>query len=133
MKYQPIVNYAAKLIRKYRTRDPFELAQAMHISVLIQDTFKRQKGAFKLVMNVPFIFINGNLSKTAQTLICAHELGHALLHRRLGALMEFELCDMTTLCELEANIFAAELLLDEREIEENPRARSAKLRVCEKI
>ena len=55
-------------------------------------------------------------------LVCAHELGHVLLHRSLGksetGLMEFELFDITSTTEYEANLFAANLLLDENSMEE---------------
>ena len=55
-------------------------------------------------------------------LVCTHELGHALLHRSLGksesGLMEFELFNITNTTEYEANLFAANLLLDETTIEE---------------
>lgn len=54
-------------------------------------------------------------------LVCAHELGHALLNRPLGktdtGLMEFELFDITNTTEYEANLFAANLLLDKEEID----------------
>ena len=50
-----------------------------------------------------------------QRIVCAHELGHDQLHRNLakdGALREFMLYDMSTRPEYEANIVAAEILLD---------------------
>lgn len=49
----------------------------------------------------------------------AHELGHDQLHRNLAkgnALQEFMLYDMTTKPEYEANIVAAEILLDTDEV-----------------
>lgn len=54
-------------------------------------------------------------------LVCAHELGHALLHRQLGnttiGLIEFEIFDITNTAEYEANLFAVNLLLDEKDID----------------
>ena len=92
----------ARLARKYKSNDPFEIAEALDIEVLERSDFKRQKEMKRLV--------------------CAHELGHALLHRSLGksetGLMEFELFDITSTTEYEANLFAANLLLDESSIEE---------------
>lgn len=110
------------LARKYKSNDPFEIAEALDIEVLERSDFKRQKGAFKVILNNSFIFINANLSDEMKRLVCAHELGHALLHRSLGksetGLMEFELFDITSTTEYEANLFAANLLLDENSIEE---------------
>lgn len=106
-----------RLIRRYRSSDPFELADALNITVLERGDFKRQKGAFKVILNNSFIFINANMSDEMKRLVCAHELGHALLHRSLGktqaGLMEFELFNITDTTEYEANLFAANLLLDE--------------------
>lgn len=114
----------AKLIRTYRTRDPFRLARELDIHVMMRSDFGRQKGAFALVVNVPFIFINDRLSDQMQRIVCAHELGHALLHRALLAKMdgrlicEMELFDIRTDMEYEANAFAAGLLIDETQLEE---------------
>jgi len=53
---------------------------------------------------------------------CAHELGHILLHRELLSgqvpLLEYELFDIQNTAEYEANVFAAELLIDEAELSE---------------
>jgi len=110
-----------RLIRRYRSSDPFELADALNITVLERGDFKRQKGAFKVILNNSFIFINANMSDEMKRLVCAHELGHALLHRSLGktqsGLMEFELFNITDTTEYEANLFAANLLLDDTAIE----------------
>ena len=49
-------------------------------------------------------------------MICAHELGHDRLHLHFAknfAIREFGLFDMSSKPEREANIFAAELLIDE--------------------
>ena len=52
-------------------------------------------------------------------IVCAHELGHDQLHREFAKnepIQEFMLYDMSSRREYEANIFAAELLLDDDEI-----------------
>lgn len=49
----------------------------------------------------------------------AHELGHDRLHRDIAMLkgfQEVELFDMAKPAEYEANIFAAELLIDDKEL-----------------
>lgn len=112
------VSLARKLVRRFKTRDPFEVAEELGITILYLDC-KKQKGAFKVIVNQMFIYINDNLSDQMKRVICAHELGHALMHKALGAtqlgLLEFELFDMTSSCEYEANVFAAALLLDNEE------------------
>ena len=109
-----------QLVSRYRTRDPFILAEELGVTVMLRHNFIHQKGAFCVIDRCPFIFINGNLSDQLQRLVCAHELGHALLHRQLaatgGAMLEFRLMDLTSRTEYEANVFAAALLLDDQEL-----------------
>ena len=74
---------------------------------------------YRVIKRSRFIFINENLSGRMQRIVCAHELGHDQLHRNLAkgsAIQEFMLYDMTTKPEYEANIVAAEILLDTDEI-----------------
>lgn len=119
------ISMPRRLIRRFSTRDPFEISDALGIAVLIRSDFVRQKGAFAVVGNNSFIFINDNLSEYMQRLVCAHELGHALLHRRLGSvpggMIEFEIFDIKDETEYNANVFAANLLIDEEEILEMAR------------
>ena len=54
-----------------------------------------------------------------QRIVCAHEIGHDQLHRDLAknnSIREFMLYDMTTRPEYEANVVAAEILLDSQEV-----------------
>lgn len=84
-----------RLVRRCGTRDPFEIARQLGVEVLFCPDFGSMKGMHRIV--------------------CAHELGHDRLHRNLaktGAIQEFMLYDMTTRPEYEANIVAAEILLD---------------------
>ena len=57
-----------------------------------------------------------------QRMTCAHELGHILLHKDILAgnvpLLEYELFDIRNSTEYEANVFAADLLIDEAELNE---------------
>lgn len=111
---------ARRLIQKFGTRDPFIIARELGIVVLLRNDFKRQKGAFMVLKRISFIFINANLSEEMQRMVCAHELGHALLHHGLGqqqgGLLEFEIFDMRNHYEYDANVFAATLLLDDQEV-----------------
>ncbi len=112
---------AEQLIRKYHTRDPFQLARRLGIQVKYINT-KQQKGFCRIILKQRFIFINRNMSEQMQRMACAHELGHLLLHRPLlnekQWLLEMELFDIRNETEYEANVFAADLLIDEKELTE---------------
>ena len=99
------------LIVKYGTKNPFKLAKKLNIEIIIED-LGEVRGLFKKVLKRKFIFINSKLNEFDQTLVCAHELGHAVLHSS----SEYQfLIDNTKILrrsklEDEANLFASWLL-----------------------
>jgi Zn-dependent peptidase ImmA (M78 family) len=106
-------------IARHGTRDPFEIAERLGVEVLLRDDFKKLKGMYKVIGRPRFVFVNANLGEQTAKIICAHELGHDLLHRALarsGAFWEFMLYDMKTRPEYEANCFAAALLLPDEDV-----------------
>lgn len=108
-----IQNVANKLIKKFDTRDPFQLCQAVGVEVFYAD-LGSLKGMYKYLKKNRFAVINENLDPFTKTLVCAHELGHDILHQNLArkvCLQEFILYDMKSRPEYEANIFASEILL----------------------
>ncbi|GLB31635.1 ImmA/IrrE family metallo-endopeptidase [Lacrimispora amygdalina] len=108
-----IQNVANKLIKKFDTRDPFQLCQAIGVEVFYAD-LGSLKGMYKYLKKNRFAVINENLDPFTKTLVCAHELGHDILHQNLArkvCLQEFILYDMKNRPEYEANLFASEILL----------------------
>ena len=108
-----IQNVANKLIKKFDTRDPFQLCQAIGVEVFYAD-LGSLKGMYKYLKKTRFAVINENLDPFTKTLVCAHELGHDILHQNLArkvCLQEFILYDMKSRPEYEANLFASEILL----------------------
>jgi len=114
-----IIQKADKIVKKYGTRDPYQLAEDIGIKIVSCD-FKKQRGAYKVIMQNRFIFLNENLSPIEKRIVLFHELGHDALHRQeavsLGGFQEFELFNMADKrMEYEANVFAAQLELDDSE------------------
>lgn len=117
--YSVITARSQALIRRCETRDPFRIARALGIEVLFVDSLRQLKGMYRVIKRNRFILLNRDNSERMNRIVCAHELGHDQLHRRSAvdqALKEFVLYDMTTQQEYEANLFAAELLLDDAEM-----------------
>ena len=107
------------LVRRCETRDPFRIADELGVEVLFCEDFGRLKGMYRVIKRNRFILLNKDLSDRMMRIVCAHELGHDQLHRNLAkdsAIREFMLYDMTTKPEYEANIVAAEILLDNDEM-----------------
>ena len=112
---------AKSLVKRAGTRDPFKLAQLLDVEVMFRPGFRTQKGALCVVLDQAFIFLSDELDEDMSRLVCAHELAHAVLHKEIaakGALCEFDLFNMATDIEYEANEFASEILIETREVKE---------------
>lgn len=113
-----IKRVAEKLREKYKTRDPFIIAEYLGI-VVMHKSLGSLKGFYTVKNRIPYIVINSSLNDCEAKIICAHELGHDRLHKRLartGVLNEYELYLVNTKTELEANTFAAHLLISDSDI-----------------
>ena len=110
-----ILEEVDKLTKKYKTRDPFEIAKGLNIDIIYHD-LGNLKGYYYYQSRMKYIVINKNISEDLKPVICAHELAHDRLHLNFAknfAIREFGLFDMSSKPEREANLFAAELLIDE--------------------
>lgn len=111
-----IIKTVEKLVKKYDTKDPYKLCQLMGIKVHFYDLQKKLKGFFFYQSRQKNIVIDYNLNDVLERILLAHELGHAVLHSKIAALkgfQEMEVLDSHSSEEDEANLFAAELLLDD--------------------
>ena len=111
-----------RLKRKFHETDPFLLCDAMGIILLYEPmgTYPGAcKGFFLAQSRKRSITVNSDLPEAIQRIIVTHELGHAVLHAKavgVKAFHDFELFDSTSLMEYEANIFAAEFLMDDDDV-----------------
>lgn len=116
MEVQRIERLCRAIVARYRTCDPFEIADALGVSVEYDDIGKL-KGYYCFMNRVRMIVINEALDERMKRLICAHELGHDRLHFDLA--MASPLRDegfaSTAKPETEANCFAASLLIPDDE------------------
>lgn len=118
-----ICREVSRLIRKYGETDPAALARAMGIIVAYEPMGNYPaacKGFFMVQSRQKHITINSDLPEIIRRIILAHEIAHAVLHRKalasLKAFHDFSLYDATSQFEYEANLFAAEYLLDDKEV-----------------
>ena len=114
-----ISNMVSRLIKKHGTRNPFELCKRMGISVRYKDLGYSMKAFYFYQSRIKNIVINSRAGEIVQEILCAHELGHAVLHGELAAMRgfhELEMFDSLIPTEYEANLFAAELLIDDGEL-----------------
>lgn len=115
-----IVKKANRLVNELGTRNPQTMARELGIEIIPLD-FKRQRGAYKVLMRNRFIFIKSDLHPVMENIVLSHEIGHDILHRdeaiRAGGFKEFNIFDMRqNRMEYEANIFASQISLPDDEI-----------------
>ena len=114
-----IVEKAQALAKRYGTRDPFLLCSELGINVRLKELGTKIKAYFFCQSRIKTIVINQRTTENIRKVLCAHELGHAVLHQKLAAMHgfhELELFDCVNTAEYEANLFAAELLIDDEEL-----------------
>jgi Zn-dependent peptidase ImmA (M78 family) len=108
-----------RLTTKHSTRDPFRLCEAMDIRIRYKDFGTEMKAYFVVFARIKNIVLNNRISEVVAKILVAHELGHAVLHLELALLrgfQEFELFDTASTAEYEANLFAAELLIEDAKL-----------------
>lgn len=107
------------LIREHHTRDPYVIARARGIELMPAD-LGSLRGMIQWINQKLFLFLNNTLDTQTRLLICAHELGHAVLHletlQLMGGIQDITIFDCQHGTEAEANTFAADLLLSDRKM-----------------
>lgn len=110
---------AIKLIKNCNSNDPFEIAKQRGIIVL-HEPLGSVLGYYNSYKRIQFIHINNSIPKGLEKFVCAHELGHAMLHRGANTpFLKKNTFFSIDKIELEANTFAVELLMPDEAIYEH--------------
>ncbi len=116
MEIPKIVN---NLVQKFETRDPFKILKSLDV-ILVYYPLNSVNGFYQYFQRNSIVYIDEQLADSEAMLVCAHELGHMLLHKKANAIfldsrMHFNTCKY----EMEANRFAMNLLIPNDMIEEH--------------
>ena len=112
MRSKKIYDIVQELKEKYETRDPFRLCKALDILVLYVPLV-RVNGFYQHFDGQDIIYINQDLNDDEKTLVCAHELGHALLHTNVNTIFLETHKFVENKYEREADAFAINLLYED--------------------
>lgn len=117
MRTREIMQLVGDIKREWNTKDPFEIADKFGIRVIVRaSNIKDFKAQIIKVTGYPSIIsINSKFSELSQKILCAHELGHALLHSDAVNHFDITAKNIKSNVEYEANLFAVTLLCDEKQ------------------
>ena len=108
------------LVRRHGTRDPFVICERLQINVRCKPLCSQLKAFSFYQSRMKTIFLDTGTDEQLHPMLCAHELGHAILHNQIlinmRCIPEKTLFNSTDRTENEANLFAAELLIPDREL-----------------
>lgn len=120
MQAKEIKDIIRKLIQKYKTANPFELAEALNV-ILLYVPLKDVNGFYHYYNRNHLIYLSDTLSEVECRRVLAHELGHLILHKDTNAIFLSKHTSLPTQrYEKEADIFASELLISDDDILDNP-------------
>lgn len=121
MKSDQIKILVNDLVEKYGTRNPSELADNLDVHIQYGNLGDELSGCHIKLANYKFIYINDNVDddKLEQTII-AHELGHSIMHEEDCYFLTCADSYCSEKAEIEANTFAAELLIPDEVILDHP-------------
>lgn len=104
------------LVRKFHTRDPFQIAHELDIQIVFVP-LHGIRGFYQYVKRCALLYIDSNLSEHEARFVCAHELGHALMHRGYNRIfLDTHAYFKTDRFEIEADQFAVDLLYSDDDL-----------------
>ena len=111
-----------QLIRKYKTDDPFRLAEFKNIKIMYLDLGGKY-GTYLKYKRSKFILIDASITPERMLpFVCAHELGHALCtpNENTQWIKAYTISSNADCVERLANKFAVELLLNDQYMADHP-------------
>lgn len=111
-----IIHLAGEVLREFGGRNIFDTAANSGANVWLRE-LGGLKGFYVCEKGRRYIVVNRSLNALMRKTVCAHELGHDMLHRELsaGGIRENTLFLAGNKTEREANLFAAEVLITDDE------------------
>lgn len=107
-----ICSIVKRLVSDYQSEDPFRIAKELGAIILLVP-LKNVNGFYQRYLDQDIIYINEDLTEEERILVCAHELGHMVLHKDVNSIFLESVRQVDSRYELEANIFACMLLKED--------------------
>ncbi len=113
-----IMQKAAELKEQGIAHNPFIIAKTENTLLYYNDDFEKLLGFYVYMNGRNIITLNGKLNADDTRLILYHELGHLFFHKELAIFSPLTDTSIfaATKTEYEANLFAAECMLNDEDI-----------------
>ncbi len=114
---QRIIDASEEVLRDFGGKSIFRTAENSGAKVWLRP-LGTLKGFYLFEGGCRYIVINEELDSVTKAVVCAHELGHDMLHRELSdsGIREATLFLANNKTEREANLFAANILISDSDI-----------------
>lgn len=107
-----VKNIVDGLCQKYKTNDPYQLADALGIQIHFYN-LGRIRGYYYMAHKVKLIYLHNDLPDHLTRFVLCHEIGHAIMHpRTCTPFLQTTLFSVDKL-EVQANKFASELIIQD--------------------
>lgn len=108
-----IRNIVQTVVKQVGSRCPFKIAK--YLDIVVCSTYLADADGYWMEeQRVKGVLLNNELSYDRQSLVLAHEIGHAVMHYDINtSFMRAYTHFSTDSFEVEANLFAFELIFDE--------------------
>jgi Zn-dependent peptidase ImmA (M78 family) len=108
---------------RYKTNDPYDLLDALGTEMRESRAYGRNglKGYCYFSKRTIFVVLNAFLPEVEKRIVAMHEAAHVILHRdmiRVAPMKDNVIYDMTSKTEYQANLFTADFLISDDEVEE---------------
>ena len=116
-----VVSQVEALVKKVGSRDPYIICNTLDYKLHFLDLKQRLKAYYFYQSRINNIIIDENVIELFRPILIAHELGHGVLHREIAMMSGFQELEVLEKrsdkpMEYEANLFAAELLLEDETV-----------------
>lgn len=114
MRQDEIIQLVKSIKKQYNT-NPIEICKKIGIQINYTNLKPNMYPAYTIVGKRTIIRLNSHFTLNSQKVLCAHELGHALMHK--DKIINHFNDDHNGIYEYEANLFSVALLFDEKDFE----------------
>lgn len=112
-----IKRHTEKLVQQHGTRDPFEIAENLGYTIIFT-SLTGVRGFYQYLKRCHIIYLDTKLNDAVARFVCAHELGHSILHRGNNRIF-MDTCTFMVAgrFEREADHFAVDLMYGDDELQ----------------